>query len=1187
MSSINQINDDQSELKKEEMAEKIIQKWLTLQKTIKEEITLEDVIISQQKNDFNILKNYFKEYYNAKLNIRKTFDDIYKLNQNKYKDLKDLSIEDNAEKILLQSFEPIKNLLFLFRNDYNYITKLVSLIDEQDEEEEIESLVQLFCNQFYDNILIPNPEQEELLLLIYKLFAEEIAPMNSALIDDFLNDSSFLGKFCSTYMNRQEFKLYLSMLINPLISSIENENDECLDMSLMSIRDFIRKKAKDKKNIFDLENKIIFKDEKDINYKKILFNGIPKTRIIFKKNNELEAELEEESQRKNNNDLKLEKDINEKEKDIKYNEEYNEQLTIEKLNDKISHEKDHDMKEFYLYQLEYINNDTNIYSNKGLLEVLDEKCFEEYKINLVNKYKSNFLFIQKKIDFLLQSLIDKISTIPYTVRCICKIIYLLISKKFPSLPKYLRNSFVGKFIFEKSIFPVLSLENKNVMEAKIFSNSTKNCLNEISSILYNANKCMLFNSDNDTEKTIFNYYLIEIIPILNKFYDKLIDVKLPKVLDDLVSEEKLEITEFMNDKIYTFKHKQIIEEQNKDKDKPKEPMNNKEEKIPLHHTYDYFKENSDEILHLQCICFSIQDILFIMNLINKNIKIFSNLEKYSFFCKTYERIQKDEYKLDGEINKDSKKVRFFLIFQDEKNSQLEKLIVQKDKVESTFIGGNEESDLICKRIKFCIKTILKGLNLLNNKDFTYLNMAISTDKFLTALKYILEDIGELSEMKNRIPLKWYGQYISNNKKQLNNIYQENDFEQLYDEIYNEELNILNELKLFSSIIITRDGMNLRCAEKILEKIKYALKHIQDAKKFLKIEKFVDSEEIEVCISTKEIEEWKEKNKNKKKDKDKEEIMENNKQFKTAIIITDGEKCEHSIKNIEIANINSNNNINVPANEVKKVKNKKIPYHSYYIKDFINQFSESPWSKDKNLKFKSLSQLVKEDIVRGNRNNQIYISLDKYMDIIKNKIKHSKRNKDLFENVSEKEIEEISEKIEDHILRKIYKFVYIEKPIQSDVEFYQKTLCLDWINPEQLEIKKVYVNQLGYAELCIKKMTEAKSVFDKLDCIRDAHTNMNNTIKFSSGKNDDAGQDELTPIFQYLVIKAQPKRIHSDINYIKTFLGDSSLRGQEGFLVTQMESATSFIMSIEHEQLKMSKEEYDQKIMDAKKRHGLI
>ena len=377
-SNNNQINNDQLESKKEELAEKIIQKWLTLQKTIKEEITLEDVIISQQKSDFNLLKDYFKEYYTAKLNIRKTFDDIRKLNQNDFQNMKELNIEENIDKVLLQACEPIKNLLFLFRNNYNYITKLVSLIDEQDEEDQIESLVQLFCNQFYDNILIPNPEQEELLLLIYKLFTEEIAPMNSALVDDFLNDSSFLGKFCSTYMKRQEFKQYLSMLINPLVLSIENENDECLDMSLISIRDFIRTKYKDKKK--DIKN--------NINDDNILFSDIPKTKIVFKKNTELELELEEESQRKNNNDLKDEKNIininedniiKDNKEEIKYNEEYKEELTLEKLNNKISHEKDRDLKEFLLYQLEQINNDYDIFSNKGLLDVLEDQCFQDYK----------------------------------------------------------------------------------------------------------------------------------------------------------------------------------------------------------------------------------------------------------------------------------------------------------------------------------------------------------------------------------------------------------------------------------------------------------------------------------------------------------------------------------------------------------------------------------------------------------------------------------------------------------------------------------------------------------------------------------------------------------------------------------------------------------------------------------------
>ena len=37
----------------------------------------------------------------------------------------------------------------------------------------------------------------------------------------------------------------------------------------------------------------------------------------------------------------------------------------------------------------------------------------------------------------------------------------------------------------------------------------------------------------------------------------------------------------------------------------------------------------------------------------------------------------------------------------------------------------------------------------------------------------------------------------------------------------------------------------------------------------------------------------------------------------------------------------------------------------------------------------------------------------------------------------------------------------------------------------------------------------------------------------------------------------------------------------------MESATSFIMLIDYEQLKMSKEEYNEKINDAKKRYGLV
>ena len=59
----------------------------------------------------------------------------------------------------------------LLRSNYEYILKIVSIIDESEKAiEESITLVDLFCHQFYENILIPNPEQEELLILCYILY---------------------------------------------------------------------------------------------------------------------------------------------------------------------------------------------------------------------------------------------------------------------------------------------------------------------------------------------------------------------------------------------------------------------------------------------------------------------------------------------------------------------------------------------------------------------------------------------------------------------------------------------------------------------------------------------------------------------------------------------------------------------------------------------------------------------------------------------------------------------------------------------------------------------------------------------------------------------------------------------------------------------------------------------------------
>ena len=1114
-----------NKLIKQQKAEKIIQKWLKLQKTIKEEITLEEVITKQQTDDFNYLKELFFKYYETKIKIRKEFEIIRSLDKNIKNFTSEYYLEKNIESELCDTVGTIKNLLFLIRNNYDYITKIVSLIEETDEQEKVDSLVELFCNQFYDNILIPNPEQEELLILMYKLLEEEITPMNSASVDEFLSDNTFLGKFISSYINKRELKVFLKMLLNPLILSIENSGLECMDMSLQNINREVNKR----------------KDERisDKNFDAWL-REIPKTNINFKKyympgNEEI-----------NEDDVKEEKKDDTKQEKIVYNSDYKEELTLDKIYNKITNEKNNDIKEIYLYQLEQIGNDPDIFTNAGIKLVINDTYFQNNRQLILKKYFENFLFIKDKIDYLIQALIDRISTIPYTVRCICKVISLLMQKKFPSLPKFLRNSFIGKFIFDKCIFPVLSLENKNVMDSRIFSQNTKRCLNVIISVLSNANRCSLYPTTTDTEKTVFNYYLFEIIPLINKFYEKVIDIELPKTLEELIAKVKLKIEQNIDNKIFHFRRKNIkrrIDPTKKEIEIKKEP-----EKLEEEIKYNYFKNNDDEIMHLESICFSAQDILFILSLIQKKPKLFEGLPDYKFFSKTIERIKAEDERLQNIVRKNGINKQFFIVFQEEKNLKLENLIRNNSSNVSTFSSINQDSDIICKRIKFCIKTILKDLNLLNNKDYSYLNRAISTNKFFGAIKKTLNNITYSSGETDKIPLKWYGQYLYNNKKGLSKIYQNDDYEKLYIELLEEEENILKELKLFSSTIITRDGMNLRCAENLLDKVKYDLGDIEEAKKFVKIEKFIDTEKIEVCMRFKE----------EKDDKNSSEKL-------PMVIITDISECNHQ-KN---------------ATDDNDKKNKSLA-HTLFIKDFINKFTDNSQNMDKNSLNYKLKIFSTEDIINSERKNGIFKTMKMYMNLVKKRIKEPIINEGLFNDLPN--IGEIAEKIEDHILRQIYKDVFPPEQ-KEDVIFYQRTKCLNWVTPEQLDIKTIYINQLGFAIDSIKQIDEARSVLDKLDLIASAHTSVNNTIKFSSGKDDDSGQDEMTPILQYIILKAHPKRMHSNINYIKCFLGDSNLTDSKGFLLSQIESAASYINNLNYEILKIPKEEFETQYENYKKKYN--
>ena len=1130
-------NDIISEEQKQKLVEKIINKWLNLQKIIKEEITLEDVIIKQQEDDTDNLKSFFVKYYQAKLNTRKIWNDINKLKlYEKESNILSIIINEELGSSFHEVSEPIKNLFFIIRNNYDYLTRILSLIKPEDFEKNINkvySLVELLNNNFYENILIPNPDQLELLILIYKLLEEEITSMNSVCSENFLEDNTLIGIFLSSFAKKQEIIGYFSMILNPLILSIdEDDSKEHVDLNINNIINNIDLKQIEKRKIINIEPNINTKINLDINIREYLFDKIPKTKIKFKNSFELEAEKEKEDEISFdiNGDYITDSDkniifINKKRKNLlnknnEYNTEYKYELNQSRLIEKINEEKNPSMKNIYFNLLEELNYYPNKFSNEGILKILKKE--NEKRNTLLQIYKDNFIYIREIIEELLQIIIDKIITMPYSLRCISKFINILISKKFPDLTRYEINSFIGKFIFDKCIFSILSLENKYFIDSRVYNKKTKTCLEIVISILSKAINSSLFDNYSDPEKTIFNPLILEIIPILNEFYKKLIDIQLPNGADGLINKASIHIKDLSSKNLFNFRYKK---RKNAKPQSDQGSDDNLQTQSPL---YDYFKENPDEILHLQSICFSGDDIKFLLDLIERNMGIFKDLPRFSFFSKTFKKIKNEEKILNSLLEKDKneKNKTFYIIFREEKKNILEKLIKKKKK-DSTFESNEQDSQLICRRIKFCIKTILKGLNLLNSKDFAYLNFAQSTDKFFSAIKYTLEELGEYNELSNNIPLNWYSQYIYNYKKELDIEYQKEDFEKLYSEISTEETNILNDLKNLSNIIITRDGMNLRCAEKILAKAMYELKRIEEAKKYNQLEKFIKTKKIEVCIYQQD-----ENAKSKIKDKDKDFLIN----------IFDIKSCPYGISN------NDKNHIHINS-----------------INEFIKVFSN-----DNKIKLKSF---IRDAIIKGESKYSISEIIAKYMELVVKKIKE---NKNIFGELSNEQLDEFSKNIENHIIRKIYKYVYPPNKSDIDLQIQNDTRTLGWIQPEHLEIKKLYVNQLKSAEKYISKMNEAKSVFDKLECIQNAFVIMNNTVKFISGKNENAGQDEMTPLFQYIIIKSQPERFYTNINYIKCFLSSTDLISKYGFFVTQMESACTYILHIKASDFKMNEEEFNNK-----------
>jgi hypothetical protein len=198
-----------------------------------------NIVTKQQLSNSDMIKSEYYNYYDSRLKIRETFETNKKIENNNFSTYE---LTNDNEKILQEVLNPIQRLFFLIRNDYDILLKIIDSFE--NSKDNFESVVELIGHQFYGNLLIQNPEHEDLLILCYKLIFNEIDTMSSAQMASFLDENgTFIGKLLKSYTKRQDLKTFLTMIFGDIILSIENNNESCLDLDISRITSY----AKDKK----------------------------------------------------------------------------------------------------------------------------------------------------------------------------------------------------------------------------------------------------------------------------------------------------------------------------------------------------------------------------------------------------------------------------------------------------------------------------------------------------------------------------------------------------------------------------------------------------------------------------------------------------------------------------------------------------------------------------------------------------------------------------------------------------------------------------------------------------------------------------------------------------------------------------------------------------------------------------
>ncbi|KAJ8380279.1 hypothetical protein SKAU_G00010570 [Synaphobranchus kaupii] len=187
----------------------------------------------------------------------------------------------------------------------------------------------------------------------------------------------------------------------------------------------------------------------------------------------------------------------------------------------------------------------------------------------------------------------------------------------------------------------------------------------------------------------------------------------------------------------------------------------------------------------------------------------------------------------------------------------------------------------------------------------------------------------------------------------------------------------------------------------------------------------------------------------------------------------------------------------------------------------------------------------------------------------------------FRSLSEEHAAQMMEHIEKLIMTRLHKWVFCHDSSddeQKDLALQRRIRALNWVTPQMLRVpfpveRSEVSDPFLPAITAIIEMDAKRAPQDKLTCVSKCSQNVFQAL--ASSNTEPANADDFLSGLIYVVLKANPPRLHSNMQYIIRFgLPHSLMAGETGYYFTNLSCAVVFIEKLDGSALNLSPEEFE-------------